>query len=425
MAYGREQEGDAMMKWFAVLGASLAMTMTASAIVHGIEEIPREINGRKLDVYWQEGNVSRGEAHDERNLILVEHPVPGTPERGCPLYVILHSAGHDAFSTLMCTRTVGNHDIYHPPADFYALYLDCRANSEKDWWWGAKSRKGFDEVACEKRVIDTVVWAISKYNINSNRVYLSGNSMGGSGTLGIGLRHGDIFAAIKANVPAIKWFNHPVQSLGLNLPVLPEGAKLPDPPVTVDYSAQNDDWSIGHEELIRGMRERKYQWMLFWGTYGHANNHAQIAKKNDIIHSFDWLSVRLDQPYPAFTDASTDDPSPWPDDRKNPKPGQINGFFRWDNALADEKGVSMRLRLATAAELKSQLFAVPIEATATVTVRRLGKFAVRPGDRIRWQFGKATGELTVAADGLVTVPKLTIVPEPIELKLSRPEIPNS
>ena len=38
--------------------------------------------------------------------------------------------------------------------------------------------------------------------INENRVYLCGISMGGSGTLGIGMRHGDTFAAVKANVPA-------------------------------------------------------------------------------------------------------------------------------------------------------------------------------------------------------------------------------
>lgn len=408
-----------MMKAFVVLGMTAVAALSASAIVHGIQEIPREINGRKLDVYWQEGNVKRGEAHDERNLILVEHPVPGTHERNRPLYVILHSAGHDAYSTLMCTRTEGNHDIYHAPDDFYALYLDCRANSEKDWWWGAKSRKGFDETACEKRVIDTVVWAIAKYNINSNRVYLSGNSMGGSGTLGIGLRHGEIFAAIKANVPAIKWFNHPVQSLGLNLPQLPEGAKLADPPVTVDYSSPIDDWSIGHDVLIKGMHDRKYPYLLFWGSYGHANNHAQIAKKNDIIHAFDWLSVRLDQPYPAFTDATTDTPSPWPDDRKNPNPGQLNGFFRWDNARADEKSVSMDLRLATAEELKTKLFKVPSESTVTVTVRRLGKFAVKPGDKLAWQFGAASGELTVGSDALVTIPKLTITATPTELRAIR------
>ena len=403
--------------WF--VPCAVCAALPAFGIIRGTEEIPQTVNGRKVDIYWQAGDKSRGEPQDERNLVLVEHPVPGTPERGRPLYVVLHSAGHDAVSTLKCTRTVGNHDIYHPPADFFALYVDCRANSETEWWWGAKTKTNAVETACERRVIDTVVWAIAKYAINSNRVYLCGNSMGGSGTLGIGLRHGDIFAAIKANVPAIEWFEHPMKSLGLPPYALPEGTRLPDPPVTVDYSSQIDHWSIGHERLIAGMRDRKYGWMLFWGAYGHANADAWIAKKNDIINAFDWLSVRLDQPYPAFTDATTDTPSPWPDDLKGQGAGQINGFFRWEEPSADAKGVGMVLRLATAGELRSRIFQVPGRSTATVTLRRLGKFAVKPGDRLAWTFGEAKGEITVGADGLVMIPSLTVTAKPARLEVVR------
>ena len=114
------------------------------------------------------------------------------------------------FSAVKCTKQVGNHDIYHSPPSFYALYVDCRAN-KGDWWWGGmhardanlkKQNSGVSTRPVEKRVIDTVKWVTDNYDIDPNRVYLSGNSMGGSGALGIGLRHGDIFAAIKANVPA-------------------------------------------------------------------------------------------------------------------------------------------------------------------------------------------------------------------------------
>ena len=65
-----------------------------------------------------------------------------------------------------------------------------------------KKNSGGDPTPVEKRVISTVKWVIQKYGIDPDRVYLSGNSMGGNGTLGIGMRHGDVFAAIKANVPA-------------------------------------------------------------------------------------------------------------------------------------------------------------------------------------------------------------------------------
>ena len=58
-----------------------------------------------------------------------------------PLYVVLHSAGHDVHSCLACTTKVGNHDIYHSPPDFFALYVDCKAN-KGDWWWGINKYPG-------------------------------------------------------------------------------------------------------------------------------------------------------------------------------------------------------------------------------------------------------------------------------------------
>ena len=374
--------------------------------------------GRQLEYYGHGTDPAWGAKNpNQQDTFAVLLPKTG-PRKGAPLYVVLHSAGHNLWSCLDCQKTPHNHDLYTPPADFYALYLDCATNRGTDWWWG-QNGAGLEETPVEKRVIATVLWTVKKYGIDPNRVYLSGISMGGSGTLGIGLRHGDIFAAIKANVPAIEWFEHPMKSLGLPPYALPEGTRLPDPPVTVDYSSQIDHWSIGHERLIAGMRDRKYGWMLFWGAYGHANADAWIAKKNDIINAFDWLSVRLDQPYPAFTDATTDTPSPWPDDLKGQGAGQINGFFRWEEPSADDKGVGLVLRLATAGELRSRIFQVPGRSTATLTLRRLGKFAVKPGDRLAWTFGEAKGEITVGADGLVTIPSLTVTATPKRLEVVR------
>lgn len=104
--------------------------------------------------------------------------------------------------------------------------------------------------------------------------------------------------------------------------------------MVVDYSAPNDGWSAGHERFVIAMNERKYALYFYWGPFGHANNSAQILKVNDLIDSFDWLSVRKNEPYIAFTNANCNSPLPWPDDLKNTKAGQVNAFFRWKN-LAD------------------------------------------------------------------------------------------
>ena len=344
-----------------------------------------EFTGRKLDTFRHGVKSEWGYAAPQQDTFLVLHPKQEKPN--APLYVVLHSAGHDVNSCLACTTQVGNHDIYHAPPDFYALYLDCRAN-KGDWWWGIEKYKGPDVSPTEKRVIDTVKWVVEQYKLDANRVYLSGNSMGGSGTLGIGMRHGDVFAAVKANVPArVEHVSSRMYFGG----TVPADVTLPDPPVVVDYSAQNDGWSKGHEGFAKAMNDRKYALFMYWGPFGHANNHEQILKVNDLINSFDWLAVRKNEPYPVFTNASANDPLPWPDQLASKKAGQVNAFFRWANGGETADAAEIKLFLVKAADLKTS-FTIPAEETADVSLRRLQKLKVAPGQAVSWTFGAAKGE---------------------------------
>ena len=373
-------------------------------------DVPTEVNGRKIDA-----------VHEKEGIYLVQHPVAAQDRPGRPLYVVLHSAGHDALRALACTRDEHNHDIYRAPDDFYALYVDCFENRAHDWWWGFEKSKSFELSACEKRVMATIERVIRQYGIDRDRVYLSGNSMGGSGTLGIGLRHGDVFAALKANVPA--GVDHAAARTGFAPYPLPTDAHLPDPPPFVDYSAPNDKWALGHERLFAAAQARKWQGFFFWGAFGHANNDPVMLRENDLIHAFDWLAVRRCDPYPAFTQASTDNPCPWPDNLETKTPGQVNGFFRWSAATATVDRVEMDLFLASDATLKSRIFSVPASARADVTLRRIGAFKVAAGDTIDWTFGAQRGTCVVRDDGLVTARGLDIHQQPARLVVRRAKKP--
>jgi poly(3-hydroxybutyrate) depolymerase len=372
-----------------------------------------EFTGRKLENFQHGSRKEWGYAAPQRDTFLVLHPMQ--PRAKAPLYVVLHSAGHDVHSCLACTSKVGNHDIYHSPQDFFALYLDCKAN-RGDWWWGINKYPGPEVCPTEKRVIDTVKWVIKQYGIDENRVYLCGNSMGGSGTLGIGMRHGDVFAAIKANVPAE--VKHVSSRMYFPPQKLPADVTLPDPPIVVDYSAQNDGWSRGHDAFAKAMNERKYPLIMYWGPFGHANNHASIMKVNDLIHSFDWLSVKKNESYPVFTDASTNDPLPWPNQLNDKKAGQINAFFRWKNVHDTPEMIETKLFLVKPADLKTA-FTIPAEATADVSLRRLQMLRVAPEAMVRWSFGKSDGEVRADATGCVTIPRLKITAEPTSLSIRK------
>lgn len=401
----------------ALLFIALGLTGAASATARAQEAKwppekakESEFNGRKLDTYHHGIKKEWGYAEPQRDTFLVLHPKQARPN--APLYVVLHSAGHDVNSCLACTTTVGNHDIYHAPENFYALYLDCRAN-KGDWWWGSEKYKGPEVGPTEKRVIDTVKWVVKEYKLDENRVYLCGNSMGGSGSLGIGMRHGDVFASVKANVPAK--VEH-VSSRMYFGKTLPAGISLPDPPIVVDYSAQNDGWSKDHEMFIKAMNDRKYALFMYWGPFGHANNHEQIQKVNDLINSFDWLSVIKNEAYPVFTNASTNDPLPWPDQLTSKKSGQVNAFFRWRSISDTAEGLKTELFLVKAADLKTS-FIVPTEATADVTLRRVQKLKVAPNTTVYWTFGLLKGEVAADAQGCVTIPGLKITAEPTTLSI--------
>jgi poly(3-hydroxybutyrate) depolymerase len=381
-----------------------------------------KVNERAVELFRHGVKPEWGYAAPQQDTFVVVHPK--VERKGAPLYVVLHSAGHDVISCVKCTAKPGDHDIYHSPDDFYALYLDCRAHQGNDWWWGGmhakdanliKKNSGGEPMPVEKRVIDTVKWAIAAYGIDPERVYLCGNSMGGTGTLGIGMRNGDLFAAIKANVPA--GIEHVSQRMFFPPLAVPEGLKLADPPVCIDYSAPNDGWSFGHERFVAAMNARRYALYFYWGPFGHANNSAAIKQVNDLIDSFDWLNVKRNEAYAAFTNASGNDPLPWPDNLKETRAGQVNAFFRWKNLTDSAQKLELSLFLVTPAELKTA-FAIPAKATADVTLRRIQQLKVAPGAAVAWAYGAATGTAKADAQGAITIPQLAITAEPTTLSVT-------
>lgn len=382
------------------------------------------IKERKYEIFEHDVKPEWGYKSPQQDNFVVIHPK--NDRKNAPLYVVLHSAGHDVISCVKCTRTVGNHDIYHTPDNFYALYVDCRRNMG-DWWWGGlhindanltKKNSGGSPTPAEKRVMDTVQWVIKKYEIDPNRVYLAGNSMGGSGTLGIGMRNGDVFAAIKANVPA--GIEHVSQRMFFPPLSIPDGVKLPDPPIAVDYSGQNDSWSIGHDRFAKAMNDRKYALYFYWGPFGHANNHASIEKVNDLVNSFDWLNVKKNEAYPVFANGDSNSKLPWPD-VKAEKPqvsGQVNAFYRWKNISDTKDQLEMSLFLLSAKDLKTS-FKIPEVSTADVSIRRLQNLRIKPGETFKWIYGDARGEGKADAEGMITIAALKIGVTPTNLKINK------
>lgn len=424
---------------------------------------------------------------------------------GRPLLVVLHSRGGGKSGAEGTIGSLGNSDsVAYCPPEFYGLVLDCMGDVGKkdrdytvlnDFWWGAmppgttaNGNAGhamggsywtfiygtlmgelFDgptkdpwknaihpvetclqwlsrgEPPASKRVMDTIEWVVRKYKIDRNRIYLCGNSMGGQGSLGIGLPHGEVFAAINGNVPATIWYA--AKRMGFvdndGNDVSFEDYQVPayDPPFLLDWSGSDDAWSRDHDVLYRNMSRFKFGMIGWWGDYGHCGGKKSAREKNDLVEQFPWLEIRKNEAYPVFTAASTDNQLPWPQvswyDTGNviiengiekvdaglvPRlgcdtNGQVNAWFRWDVKADTPETFEIDLKIANSDEVTSTQFTRPTVSVVDVTPRRLQAFKPTTG-KVRWTYGTQTGVVAKDAKlGVYTIPQIPVSQTPTTLRL--------
>jgi hypothetical protein len=372
-----------------------------------------EIAGRKVLRYEHNSVPEWGYAKLQSDYFYVLPP-KGNPG-GRPLHVVLHSAGHSG--DLALTEASKHPDWFHYSGldDQIVVYLDCRAN-QGDWWWGAHAMgdgKGKYKTAytpAEKRVLTTIEWVITKYKVDRNRVYLSGISMGGSGSLGIGMCRGDIFAAINVGVPA--GVDH-IQARTF-------GQQIPDPPILINFSSTNDKWVVGQEKLVAECQKMRYALIFSWGPNGHTSS---VASFHPAAVAFPWRTIRKDEAYPVFSNTSTDNMYPGFEEKLGgDDTGQIGALFRWNVKTDEPTRFQIELRMVTQAELKTEI-KLPTTAIADVTMRRLQQFKPESAE-CSWQLKRGgtilkSGHVTPDIHGLLSLEKLEIVTEPAILTLTR------
>ncbi len=370
------------------------------------------VGERKVSRYEHDSLPAWGYAKPQKDWFNLVSPTKPGPH--APLCVVLHSAGGNGGEALPWFSNPQDRGFYGD-GTFYVLCLDCAGN-HNDWWWGyeeiARNPELYKNELCptEKRVLSTIDWVIRTFDIDRDRVYLNGISMGGSGSLGVGLNHGDVFAAVSVVVPAgVKHMQFRTAS-----------GKFPDPPPLFDISSHVDGYAAGQEDLLAYCQEHKFSLTFAWGTFGHT---ADVSAANPAVYEFPWLSLRRNEAYPVFTHATTDNHYPGLQNRTAPdQSGQINGYFRWHNVEDAANVLTMQLRLVRKDELRRPV-EPPREASADVTLRRLQKFVASPGTVYRWslsQPGKAlqSGTITADASGTLTIPSVSITDTPANLSVA-------
>ena len=385
-----------------------------------------------------------GVAQQNHNCFYVV--APKNHRENAPLCVVLHSANRTAYDYLgfACLgRQIENREdpakvMTNSPDDFYSLYL---SSTNAEWWGWSQARQNSAKhinaaPPAELRVLDTIEWVAARYKIDRNRIYLCGVSMGGCGTLGLGMPHGEVFAAVRADVPAGTGYASYrmggfAPSPAADAPQSERdawmkraaGVGLPDSPIIVDFSSQQDNWAMTQPALVQAAQAGRLPLVLSWGPFGHVTFSSLIDKYPlcDVALAFPWLEIRKDEAYPVFTHASCDQQSPWlnaPADFDSS--GQMNAWFRWKNRQDTTTDFTMQIWIAHPVVKTPP--AMPNTATADITLRRLQKFKIQPGKNYNWQVSRdghpvASGRVSPDAVNLLTIPRVELATAPVELSV--------
>jgi len=395
------------------------------------------------------GYVAQGYEHGVAFMLPADYREGEKTPR--PLLVSLHGFGDtlDAYADAM-SRWFADRDCFvmgpnDPLGTWFYGYSDQLPGGDPD--------KGTVVNYTERRVLFYIEHFSSNYAIDRNRVFVSGGSMGGTGTVTLALRYPHVFAAgdakkgaanrrychwksqceriwgkveagVKNNAGVnvwdwqnVAWYiehNHAksnwIRTLNGREDTSIPYRQLAGPPGVqpMSFYAALEKYSVGHQCL--------------WDCSSHGRPDPQNPRLDDWWEPF-WdgtCFLRLDLSFPAFSGFSAnDDPGTGAGDAVGsdtqlgdntydgaPR-GGLNRFLRWNsNTIVDtpaEWSIEIKLSAGSAGYRGAGA------ETVNVTPRRLQKFEVKPGARYAWSTSSGQSGAAVAdTNGLLTIPAVKV-----------------
>ena len=280
------------------------------------------------------------------------------------------------------------------------------------WWYGCSDKiydaklvpTGTPTNYAERRLMWILQWAKDCLKIDPTRVYCTGSSMGGCGTISFALHHPEIFAAIAAQVPSVA-YDEGDPSRGerddtgrltgfcgpLDL-VCSDGMRLRDRldarlfvrshpldlPFTVVINGRRDHsirWRH-NPDFYRAMEQGRHGFIAAWNNGAHSTAEAKMPKDIRRWSTFGALSrFALNRSYPAFSRCSADgDPG-----HGDPQDGDLVGFMNrgldWQDPI--DQADRYEVQITWTAEPDK------LPVTVDVTPRRIQAFRLQPGQRVK------------------------------------------
>jgi len=305
-----------------------------------------------------------------------------------------------------------------------------------DWWTGYNENmgtlkpyiKGKVYLYTQHRIKSFVEhFVASHWNIDKNRMVISGSSMGGSGASLWGIKAGSFFSFIVSwvgvHIPSEtkfknsfeccygleKWkckydhINVPIFDYENNVKWLYSHIKQDTPPII--FANGRNDYKIGWKqawEFVKALIATKRPFVFRWAMKGHATR-ALFPGSND---RYSLIDYQLNKTLPAFTNCSLDTPlgnSP----QEAPPNGSINYYLLWktDDIVDMPNKWAMTIYLSKRAPKDF--------CKVDITPRRLKHFKVGIREKFIWENfedGKLiqAGEVRADKYGLITLSNVYI-----------------
>jgi len=323
------------------------------------------------------------------------------------------------------------------PYDWWTGYHEnygIKPRSQRDW------ANGVVHPYTHRRILSLTEWAVNKWKLNPESTFVAGNSMGGSGSLMLAIRHPEHFAW------AISW-------VGVHVPHLSPEFKISyarvfgDPewnvrfedgtPVWdyfndawylrkyperetpfISFSNGKNDAAIGWEqafEFVQALQETKRPHLFVWGQAGHIQRAVMPMTLDQQLNPLD---IQINQSVPAFTHCSLDDAIGDGHPNDGAPSGGINLYLYWETEQIVDTADSWEMTVGLIDKSPE------IECTVDLTPRRLQELKLRPGQTLRWSnsIGNTrvqSGKVTVDANGLATLEGLQVSKKGNRIRLER------
>jgi len=315
-----------------------------------------------------------------------------------------------------------------------------------------EEQKPFDEgvnvMYTEKSLKFLIDW-LDNYSpfsqwIDENRVYFTGNSMGGGGSLFMGIRYPNDIAAINVYkgrtiiLPGTDRSTAQQRVLGS----LTENIPVEDGTPVYDYTnmtwyVQNHPGDYPYMRLKHGKMDTTIKWVdseipafydtisngkigfvAYWDQSTHQGDldYSFVEKVNDrqfVVEmdndGFNIFNFRLNESYISFTDFSLNENPGDGDPLTGDQIGGINRYtwFNRSTISDDSNYYEVEIYLLDEAPQDS--------ATVTITPRRLQNLVHTSGTSYNWIFGVQSGTVTADENGLLTINGLQMSKERTKL----------